>query len=73
MTKGFKITSLFKTRKISAVHPILGNLQGKESVLILEKVLFEGYQFTNGVKGIYSNTQDFNESINEYHLPSKLD
>ena len=70
LAKGFKIKSLIKTKTISTSHPILGKLEGKERVLILEKVLFEGYQFTDGINGIYSNSQDFNQSIKEYELPT---
>lgn len=70
LTKGFKIKSLFKTRNIFASHKILGKLQGKEKVLRLEKVLFNGYQVVDGVNGLQNNAQEFNKSIKEYETPT---
>lgn len=70
LTKGFKIKSLFKTRNIFASHKILGELQGKEKVLRLEKVLFNGYQVVDGVNGLQNNAQEFNKSIKEYEPPT---
>lgn len=66
--KGFKVKSLFKFRDISVSHPILGKLQGRERVLIFEKVLFNGYQIVDGVKGVENNIQGANKAIKEYEL-----
>lgn len=70
LTKGFKIKSLFKFRNISINHPVLGKLQGKERVLVLEKVLFNGYQFADGIKGVENNIQGANKAIKEYEPPT---
>lgn len=70
LTKGFKIKSLFKCRNISINHPVLGKLQGKERVLVLEKVLFNGYQFADGIKGVENNIQGANKAIKEYEPPT---
>lgn len=70
MAKGFKIKSLFKTRNISASHKILGELQGKEKVVNLEKVLFNGYQVVDGVNGVQNNVKGFNKAIKEYEPPT---
>lgn len=70
LTKGFKIKSLFKFRNISINHPVLGKLQGKERILVLEKVLFNGYQFADGIKGVENNIQGANKAIKEYEPPT---
>ena len=70
LAKGFKIKSLFKTRNISVNHKILGELQGKEKVVNLEKVLFNGYQVADGVNGVQNNAQGFNKAIKEYEPPT---
>ncbi|MBC2856822.1 hypothetical protein H3N56_10255 [Cetobacterium sp. 2A] len=67
LAKGFKVKSLLKNKKIFFNHPILGKIQGMEKVLILEKLLFEGYQFADGINGLNSNGKDFKESIKEYN------
>lgn len=68
LAKGFKVRSLFQTRNIFIKHSVLGKLKGQEQVLMLEKVLFNGYQVVSGVKGLQNNTQEFNESIKEDEL-----
>ena len=70
LAKGFKVKSLFKTRNIFIKHSVFGKLKGQEQVLMLEKVLFNGYQVVSGVKGLQNNTQEFNESIKEDELPT---
>ena len=70
LAKGFKVKSLFKTRNIFVKHPVLGKLKGKEQVLMLEKVLFNGYQIADGVKGLENNAQEFNKAIKEYEPPT---
>lgn len=66
LAKGFKVKTLFKTRNISMRHPVLGELQGKEKVLIREKVLFEGYQFSDGIRGVNNNINGFRNSVEKY-------
>lgn len=58
LAKGFKIRSVLKSRKISLEHPVLGKLQGKEQVIAIEKLLFEGYQFADGINGVHSIIKD---------------
>lgn len=70
LAKGFKVKSLFKFRNISMNHPVLGKLQGKERVLVLEKVLFNGYQVADGIKGVENNIQGANKAIKEYEPPT---
>lgn len=70
IAKGFKVKSLFKFRNISMNHPVLGKLQGKERVLVLEKVLFNGYQVADGIKGVENNIQGANKAIKEYEPPT---
>ena len=61
---------MFKFRNISINHPVLGKLQGKERVLVLEKVLFNGYQVADGIKGVENNVQGVNKAIKEYEPPT---
>ncbi|WP_291256307.1 hypothetical protein, partial [Fusobacterium sp.] len=72
LAKGFKIKSVLKSRKISLEHPVLGKLQGKEQVIAIEKLLFEGYQFADGINGVHSNYKGFNNSIEEMKSKNKV-
>lgn len=72
LAKGFKIRSVLKSRKISLEHPLLGELQGKEQVIAIEKLLFEGYQFADGINGVHSNYKGFNNLIEEMKSRDKV-
>ncbi|MGL5592417.1 MAG: hypothetical protein ACRCX7_08860 [Cetobacterium sp.] len=67
--KNFKFKSILKHRTLVKKHELLGNLEGMENVLNLKRVGYDTFQVTDGVRGIYNNTKDFEKSVRGVFKP----
>lgn len=69
IVKTFKFKSVFKHKNIVKKHELLGELKGMEKVLNFKKIGYDGFQVTDGTRGLYNNSKDFSKSAKEFFKP----
>ena len=67
--KNFKFKSILKNRTLVKKHELLGELEGLEKVLNFKKIGYDTFQVTDGVRGIYNNSKDFEKSAKGIFKP----